>query len=452
VSANVKQAPELSLSLLQNLMSRFNQDKIWLSELHRESALQLLLSAAGTCCRHKAAPSFVGRILQLLIGVAATPSGSAALLLHELAQELWLPLSDLPDNSEWEEAGLLGLELGSTLLRTSRTHALKTAITAMALLSDKLVRDLMKPRNNLSGLPSAVCVARFVGLLSNHINTWRYEHQPSLIVIYRCCSVLLHYCTALLMRPVLLASLVKVSEGVGTNEDANRCRRISTASCSEVEVESVPPEAADAHASILDISLSCLSLLLALSPSLPSLLTGDALLDPEGFEPLLSVSFSNPTMEENQEQLSYGTLLALANSCVKGITRDHARSPSPGRAAPKPTCSDTLEKRRQTLVMERCLVLILCQSILTLSHSSLSSRDKQLLRRELGAELGSITDTWRRYQSRGGKSPGPSRSVRFASTPSRGRSPPSPQPTKTKSGGEDQFMKFVSSLVGNIFK
>jgi len=47
---------------------------------------------------------------------------------------------------EWTGVGLVGLELTGTLLRTARTQALQTAITATALLSDKLVADLMKPR------------------------------------------------------------------------------------------------------------------------------------------------------------------------------------------------------------------------------------------------------------------------------------------------------------------
>lgn len=482
-TSGVSEAPELTLSLLQTLISRCTQDKAWLTELHSEATLQLLLSACGNCCRHKAAPSFVRRILQLLVEVAASASGSASLLVHDLAREVWLPLSDLPAGDEWEEVGLLGLQLATTLLRTGRTHALNTAVTAAALLCDKLVIDLMKPRTTLAGLPNAVCVARFIGLLSGHIATWRSEHQPSLQAIYRCCCSLLHYCTALLMRPTVLVSMVKMSTGTAVDEDAHRCRRMSTASsCGEMDAAAeaaMPMEAVPAHTHLVDISLSCLSLLLALSPGLPSLLTGAALVDPDRYEPLLVASFANPTLEEQQlqqpqqhQQLSYGTLLALANTSVRSITRDHARSPSPGRvgasgcamrSTKSPSTNDTAEKRRLTLLMERSVVLVLCQSILTLSQNCLSARDKQLLRRELGAELGSITDTWRRYCARGcAKSPATSRSARSPGpSTSSGRTttvtpppPTSPQPAKktTSSSSDDQFMKFITNLVGNVFK
>ena len=75
---------------------RFPSEAAWQRELHRESLLQLLLSAVAACCSQRAAPSLVNRMLRLLAAVAGTGSGTAALLLHELPRDLWLPLADLP--------------------------------------------------------------------------------------------------------------------------------------------------------------------------------------------------------------------------------------------------------------------------------------------------------------------------------------------------------------------
>ena len=66
---------------------------MWLSALHTEATLQLLLSAAGACLRQRAAPSWLRRLLQLMGEIAAKPRGAAALLAHDLAQQLWLPLA-----------------------------------------------------------------------------------------------------------------------------------------------------------------------------------------------------------------------------------------------------------------------------------------------------------------------------------------------------------------------
>merc|ERR1712106_1267447 len=118
------------------------------------------------------------------------------------------------------------------------------------------------------------------------------------------------------------------------------------------------------------------------------------------------------------------------------------------------------ERRRLLLVMEMSLSLLLSQSLLSLSDPSLNQREKQLLRRELGAELSSITDTWRRHNTRGGRSPGPVRGAKSPG-PLMARSPPpltstpapppsSPQPPRTTRDG-DNFMKFISTLVHNVF-
>ena len=112
------QISELVLSLLQTLISRFTQDRSWLAELHHEASIQLLLGAASTCCKHKAAPHFVRKIFQLLLEIASSQSGTSSLLCHELAQMIWLPLSDLPSTAEWHSVLLLGVEFASIILRT----------------------------------------------------------------------------------------------------------------------------------------------------------------------------------------------------------------------------------------------------------------------------------------------------------------------------------------------
>merc|ERR1719315_293220 len=137
------------------------------------------------------------------------------------------------------------------------------------------------------------------------------------------------------------------------------------------------------------------------------------------------------------------------------MSRD-ARSPSPGKAASSPVRGrsaqvtlDTPERRKLTMVMEMSLTILLSQSLLCLADPQLQLREKQLLRRELGAELGSITDSWRRYLLRGARSPGPVRGSRSPGPPVSGGT--SPQPTRA-SKSDEQFMKLISTLVHNVFK
>ena len=83
-----------------------------------------------------------------------------------------------------------------------------------------------------------------------------------------------------------------------------------------------------------------------------------------------------------------------------------------------------MDRKRLLMVLEQGLTLMLSQAMFCLQDVNLSPRDKQLLRRELGAELGSVNETMRRYVQRGSK----------------------------LAKSDEQFMKFVSTIVQKIFK
>ena len=100
-----------------------------------------------------------------------------------------------------------------------------------------------------------------------------------------------------------------------------------------------------------------------------------------------------------------------------------------------------MDRKRLLMVLEQSLTLLLSQALLCLSDARMSSRDKQLLRRELGAELGSVNETMRRYVHRGTKSP---QTVMSASSPTTSGS--------KLAKSDEQFMKFVSNIVQKIFK
>merc|ERR1712012_383096 len=131
-----------------------------------------------------------------------------------------------------------------------------------------------------------------------------------------------------------------------------------------------------------------------------------------------------------------------------------------------------------SVVLELSVTVLVSQSVLILASPLNNHRDKQLLRRELGAELSSIIDTWRRYSgSRGGRSPGPVRSAKSPG-PSRSPAPPSytstPAPSKQPGAGvsirspgpppsspgsrcsnrdsSDNYMKIIAAVVNNVFK
>lgn len=96
-----------------------------------------------------------------------------------------------------------------------------------------------------------------------------------------------------------------------------------------------------------------------------------------------------------------------------------------------------MDRKRLLMVLEQGLTLMLSQAMFCLQDSNLSPRDKQLLRRELGAELGSVNETMRRYVQRGSKTPQTVLNVHDGSKLAK---------------SDEQFMKFVSTIVQKIFK
>ena len=173
----------------------------------------------------------------------------------------------------------------------------------------------------------------------------------------------------------------------------------------------------------------------------------------------LKMAFIFLFKDENQG-LSYGTIISICNFCIRAMTHGD-RSPSPARtivgglpvvSGVSPTgdhrTGNQLDRKRLLMVLEQSLTLVLSQALLCLNNESLSPRDKQLLRRELGAELGSVNETMRRYFYRSlSKSPQPVLSS--AASPSG----TAPQPTSSRlAKSDEQFMKFVSSVVQKVFK
>jgi hypothetical protein len=67
------------------------------------------------------------------------------------------------------------------------------------------------------------------------------------------------------------------------------------------------------------------------------------------------------------------------------MTRTTDRSPSPSKSGRSE--SGSMDRKRLILVLEKSLILVLAQGLLFLADQRIVARDKQLLRRELGAEL-----------------------------------------------------------------
>ena len=163
----------------------------------------------------------------------------------------------------------------------------------------------------------------------------------------------------------------------------------------------------------------------------------------------------------------------MANVAVRALTRgDRSPSPAPSRATVASsagsdcgaaiTTAASMDRRRLTMVLEQSITLILEQALLSLTDPRfvlltlpimmqypadivicrIGSRDKQLLRRELGSELSSFTESLRRHSSFAARNRSTSINAAAESAPLAGAS----------AMGEENYIKFVSSVVHHVFK
>ena len=114
-----------------------------------------------------------------------------------------------------------------------------------------------------------------------------------------------------------------------------------------------------------------------------------------------------------------------------------------------------MDRRRLILVLEQSLTVMLSQAMLCFSDPDYADRDKQLLKRELGAELSSFTESMRRHMFRGNTAAS-SRSPQLGGGGGGGSSPSGSGSgsllNASLNKSDEQFMKFISSVVHNVFK
>ncbi|KAF8787861.1 Nucleoporin NUP188 like protein [Argiope bruennichi] len=141
---------------------------------------------------------------------------------------------------------------------------------------------------------------------------------------------------------------------------------------------------------------------------------------------------------EMYETMSGHTIdYACVNMCLKLLVKNE-KTPSPRKANDNPP---PVNRHLLMYILEISLAILLSQSSIALTHPSLPARDKQVVRRELAAELNSMNITMNRYLRRGPLSPA------GISTPSI-----SPGISSKTHLTEFPFMKLISNLVDKLFK
>ncbi|XP_065842471.1 nucleoporin NUP188-like isoform X2 [Oscarella lobularis] len=331
----------------------------------------------------------------------------------------------------WTRIWCLSVAFISSLLKTLRHEFVDEALDFVGAHHEKLAKSLDAVRGNLSRacLEEADHIAALLANLSLFRRQWQFSIPRVFTDLNERMGFLCQACCALLSRPQFLSHLVEVAserlavpskssheseslprtrEGavakhvrfsgdVQTQSSSSSGRKRVPSTSSSIELSSSSPLFLKIQRKLLSIMTHCLTFVRNLEPNLYKLMN-DTAFDLADYPPLLLLRFDSPAMETVTPP-SFGTLIAAINACL-GILPKPSRIATPTRS-PIRTASPAEEDRFLVmLVIEHSLWILLTEAVMCLRSSGVEFRVKQLLKRELGSDLGNILSYMLKFFSR----------------------------------------------------
>ncbi|XP_035230913.1 nucleoporin NUP188 homolog [Stegodyphus dumicola] len=449
-AAGVLKLPIVIICLLNELIQETDD---WLPVLKNNSILPLLVSFLIKSLKLNIGVELAHSIITFFLYIASDKKAAEALCNTGFMAEVTLILAetDLQLHISEKKKSLVPqkpkltkvdvyfafLRFITTLLHTLGNYFLPDCWNFIGVHQEIMHVSLMEMRMTLlkEGIQNAILTSAFILQLSFHQKIWRLEHPRSLqLLLIDVCNCI-YGTVAILSKPGLLKYLVmhkkmpdsKLSPLKNLETESLLKRLISE------DENQQPPEVSDVQQKLFELLAVNLTVLKKYTPEMYESMSGHAI-DYSEWQLLLHVSFSIPSVDQDGP-LGFGTILSCINMCLKSLVKNE-KAPSPRKCTESPA---QMPRHLLSYILEISLTLLLSQSSIALSHPDLPMRDKQLIRRELAAELNSINITINRYLRRGPLSPAGipvSASVAAAKSPSK----------------EFPFMKLISNLVDKLFK
>ncbi|XP_039272759.2 nucleoporin NUP188-like [Styela clava] len=400
---NLKRNVETSLLLIQTIQEIFlmnNTDEdvsaLWLKIVIEESSFNLLgsvilrlISSAhldddGNALR----ASLSVAIFRLFSTVCRHHQSALAILNTGIMPEFCLKTTNTytdtaaAQKKNWLNVYHLSLVLVQNMLDVLSHNFLDHALDFIGVHNDRIIQCLEAVRINQS--PSILQEATFTtallsSLSKSFIREWRFKLLHSYQSCIEIVASLCHSCVAMLLRPRLLQEAMEFSSkkdqsvqiSTSTLNAARQTSVVSQKSISQDDLESASPKFLSAQKGLFSILGNCLAIFKHLSPDLCQILL-DQTVDPEEYQPILSIGFSTPSLDQVSPP-TFGTIINASNVSWKVISQSATNSAELTDIA--------------TYVMDTALTVAISQGMLLLKHPLVSHRDKQRLRRELRDEL-----------------------------------------------------------------
>uniref|UniRef100_T1IY66 EF-hand domain-containing protein n=1 Tax=Strigamia maritima TaxID=126957 RepID=T1IY66_STRMM len=457
------QLPMACVSLLKELLNLLDS-ACWLDTLSRLSTISCLNSIMSICIQTKSASNLVMTILVLYLNLAFKSVTAEILCSSDLMQQISLPLTYTNTISEpsielrstqnvspWSEVYEVAVKLVMTLLMTKKYFFLEETLNFVGINLDRMILALMKVHIglNVKDIDSAYLTLSFIHQLAPYKNSWKLQQSGSLKCLLRSVCSVCQSSIAYLIRPNFIQHLIEhqpKTEGsqVLLEEERQRIRRLS----STEDVEKLSPQLLLIQTKLFQIVALSLSTLRYFTPDICEILL-DHSVDTSQWEPVLDCGFGTPNIDQNLP-MNFGSMISCVNVCLRTLTKND-QLPSPSRLIAQTDNSLQVDKNLLLFVLENALLTLTSQALLYLMLPQPTSRDKQLIKRELGAELNSFSLSMNRYLRRGG-SAAQSPAVGSLVSPISQRGSSIWSLAGASSSGSQSFIRMIISLFYLLFQ
>uniref|UniRef100_A0A8C3IG71 Nucleoporin NUP188 n=1 Tax=Chrysemys picta bellii TaxID=8478 RepID=A0A8C3IG71_CHRPI len=417
----------LGLHLAKELCEVDEDGDYWLQVTRKVPILPTIFTALEISLRVKQNLHFTEASLHLLLTLARTQQGAAAVASAGVTQSICLSLLSVYqlstngtvqtpassrkslDAPSWPGVYRLSISLMERLLKTLRYNFLTEALDFVGVHQERILQCLNAVRTvqSLACLEEADHTVGFILQLSNFMKEWHF-HLPQLLrdiqvnLCYLCQA-----CTSLLHSRKMLQHYLQTKNGDSLPSAVTpRVQRTPQASSKHPSPES---EAAEQKAlrtvqyGLLKILSKSLAALRHFTPDVCQILL-DQSLDLAEYNLLFVLSFTTPAFDSDVAP-SFGTLLATVNVALNMLGELDKKKEPFAQAAGLNTQEETKTlKSLLMFTMENCFYLLISQAVRYLRDPAVHPRDKQRMKQELSSELSTLLSSLSRYFRRGGPS------------------------------------------------
>ncbi|XP_078502398.1 nucleoporin NUP188 isoform X2 [Lissotriton helveticus] len=458
----------LALHLVKELCEVDEDGQLWLQVTRTLPLFPTLFSTLEVSLRVKQNLHFAEATLHLLLTIAKTPQGAAAMAAAGVTQSFCLPLLSLYqlssngvlptamagasrkalDAPSWPGVYRLCMSLMERLLKTLRYNFLTEALDFVGVHQERILQCLNAVRTvqSLACLEEADQTVGFLLQLSGFSKEWQF-HLPQLmkdIQVNLC--YLCQACTSLLYSRKMLKHYLQTRNGEALPPAGPpRMQRTAHTPSKQASAES---EAIEQRAlrtvqhSLLKILSKTLAALRHFTPDVCQILL-DQSLDLAEYNVLFALSFTTPAFDSDIAP-TFGTLLATVNVVLSLLGEvDKKEPPSQAQGLFSSSEENKTLKSLLMFIMENCFYLLISQAMRYLRDPTVHTRDKQRMKQELSSELSTLLSSLSRYFRRGGPS-----SPAGGILPSPQAKPASS--TKVGTEGQEPLIQLVQAFVRHV--